>query len=198
LSSFHKCIDNIVQNAATDDTNITPKDNDILKKWRSAKVTSNHAKEVFASDVRNPHFDSIWNLKEKDDRIKFTRYLFTGCIFVDESKITCGNPTMFTEVGGRVKKSQELFFETIGLNSESFNNEMVGSFKSLYDLIIEVTIKKTVCFRYLVQSAQIKCHFMTKYVNPLDLEFGLIPFKILIPFLLIGQTFLITWRKMNL
>jgi len=54
-------------------------------------------------------------MKSERDRVMYCRYLFTGCIFVDEFNITCGNPTMFTEFDGQTKMPGESFFRAIDL-----------------------------------------------------------------------------------
>ena len=38
-----------------------------------------------------------FQMKSMEDQIKVCRYLFTGCIFVDENKIICGNKTMYAD-----------------------------------------------------------------------------------------------------
>ena len=87
----------------------------------------------FPKGLGNSHFDDIWRLKSIDDKIKFCRYFFTGCIFVDEKKIVCGNKTMFCDVFGTTKMEGELFFKAIDQRAVGFERDR--HCKTLFDTI---------------------------------------------------------------
>ena len=79
-------------------------------------------------------------MKNETDRVRFLRYLFTGCIFVDEDLVKSGNPTMFTQLNGFRKNIDfENFFESVRLQSNHFSNPQKNS---LFEEITSVTQSK--------------------------------------------------------
>ena len=62
-------------------------------------------------------------MKFENDRVKFLRYLFTGCIFLEEISACCGNPTMFSQLNGCKKIYQfEDFFKSLDLGTSYLIN----------------------------------------------------------------------------
>ena len=149
------------------------KDKELLNNWRKARVTAQNAKLEFSKALRNCKFDSIWQMKYERDRVLFCRYLFTGCIFVDEKDIVCGNPTMFTEFEGMSRMPIELFFEAIDLSSSGFRRVFsANSGLSLYDTIVLSTVQMASKFRVRVLGGAIDCHFQTKVIDSKDTDFA--------------------------
>ena len=142
----------------------------IVKKWQKVTVSKENAEMEFSKGLRNVHFDDIWRMKSIEDQIGFCRYLFTGCIFVDEKKIVCGNKTMFANLNGTTKIGEELFFKAIDLNAVGFKRNRHSD--SLYDTIVGLTSKTILGFRSLVKMGKIRCHLMTKLIDPDDMDFA--------------------------
>jgi len=107
---------------------------------------------------------------EVKDRVKFSRYLFTGCIFVDEAQTVCGNSTMFTVLDGQEKMTGELFFKAIGLKETEGQKDTFSD--NLFELIEYLTREKTEKFRSLIKAGKILCHLNRSFIDPKDLEFA--------------------------
>ena len=84
----------LVSEALEDEENsdFDVKDRLLLQTWKKKDFSVNEAKKVFSKGLRNALFDDLWQMKYERDRVRFCRYLFTGCIFVDENAVVCGNP----------------------------------------------------------------------------------------------------------
>ena len=148
------------------------KDKQLLRTWMKKKFSVNEAKKLFSKGLRNAMFDDVWQMKYESDRVRFCRYLFTGCIFVDENTVVCGNPTMFTDYEGATKIDGELFFkafDTKALRSYHFSNQNQNS---LYDTIVLATQDAAKKFRQRIATGQIECNFETRFVDPKDLKFA--------------------------
>ena len=145
------------------------KDVPILQKWQEVTITKEESVEEFSKDI--DEFNDIWHMKINIDRVKFFRYLFTGCIFVDEKMIVCGNKTMFADVCGTTKKPGELFFKAIDLSANGFKSGRKTD--SLYDNIIRVTHNIIFGFRSFVRMGKIVCILQRKVIDPIkELEFA--------------------------
>ena len=146
----------------------------LIRKWMKTTVTVKKAKEQFSKGLRDTHFDDIWRMKFEEDRVKFCRYLFTGCIFVDEKEIVCGNVTMFTTQDGVEKIPEELFFKAIDMQARGLTKmtKKMSSLTSLFALITSVTSQTISGFRSLVGIGQIECFLETKRVDPNDMLFA--------------------------
>ena len=83
-------------------------------------------------------------MKSIEDQIEFCRYLFTGCIFVDEKNIVCGNKTMFADVCGTTKMVCELVFKVIDLTFSGFDRDRHS--ESLFETIVGETSKTILRF----------------------------------------------------
>ena len=151
--------------------NLDKEDVILLKKWKTARITIRFAQEDFSKGLVNPHFDDVWQMKSEKDRVMFCRYLFTGCIFVEEGNIVCGNPTMFSKSNGQSKAAQELFFKAIDLLAVGFKRTITMS-DSLFETITMLTHKTTLGFRSFINMGKIVCHLETKFVDPKDLQFA--------------------------
>ena len=109
----------------------------IIKIWLNTKPSIKKAKNNFSAYLINGNFEGVWSLKFKVDRVKFLRYLFTGCIFVEENLIYCGNPTMFSQLNGYTKIPQfENFFKSFYLGSRYLRHPQKSS---LFEEICSVT-----------------------------------------------------------
>ena len=112
----------------------------IIEIWRKKKIPVKKAKDIFSANLQNSEFDGIWSLKYEVDRIKFLRYLFTGCLFMEEDSAECGNPTMYSKLNGYTKTVQfENFFKSVNLLSKHL---MKPRKKYLFDEICSVTLGK--------------------------------------------------------
>ena len=90
---------------------------------KNEKVSIKNAKADFSAHLENSNFDGIWSMKFEDDRVEFLRYLFTGCLFLEESCAYCGNPTMFSQLNGYKKIGQfENFFKSLDLRTSYLFN----------------------------------------------------------------------------
>lgn len=99
------------------------KDFQILNILKNDKISTKKAKADFSAHLENSNFDGIWSMKFEGDRVKFLRYLFTGCIFLEESLACCGNPTMFSQLNGYRKIYQfEDFFKSLDLRTSYLIN----------------------------------------------------------------------------
>ena len=110
-------------------------------------------------------------MKDELDRVAFCRYLFTRCIFVEETKVVCGNPTMFTTYEGATKLADELFFKAIDLQAIAHERD-VPDRPSLFETIICLTHETVSKFRDLVKGGKIICSFETQFIDPKDLTFA--------------------------
>lgn len=112
----------------------------IIDIWREKKISARKAKNYFSANLSNANFCGVWSMKNETDRVRFLRYLFTGCIFVDEDLVKSGNPTMFTQLNGFRKNIDfENFFESVRLQSNHFSNPQKNS---LFEEITSVTQSK--------------------------------------------------------
>ena len=130
-------------------------------------ITKNEAEQEYKAGLISSDFNDIWHLKTKVDRVKFCRYLFTGCIFVDEKKIVCGNKTMFADVCGTTKEPGELFFKAIDLTANGLHQSGHKA-DSLFDTITRVTHKTIQEFRSFVHTEKIVCILQQKVVDPIN------------------------------
>lgn len=90
----------------------------IIDIWTEKKISARKAKNYFSANLSNANFCGVWSMKNETDRVRFLRYLFTGCIFVDEDLVKSGNPTMFTQLNGLRKNiAFENFFKSVNLKS---------------------------------------------------------------------------------
>eukprot|EP00111_Clytia_hemisphaerica_P007374 TCONS_00021447-protein len=150
-------------------------DADIIQKWLRYKISLDDAKSKFSREIksvdRDAPFEAIWSMKLEEDRVKFLRYLYTGIIFVDESKISTGNPTMFYESPNNKRVTEESFFQSINLLASQFE---VGrsNHKTMHELIISCTLDVMTGFRALIKSGNIQCYLETKFIDPIDLSFA--------------------------
>ena len=75
--------------------------NSLLSKFapvweKKRELTVEEAQKAFTDQIQGVHSEALLNLNVRADRVAFARYLFTGCIFVDEGcDPVCGNVTMF-------------------------------------------------------------------------------------------------------
>lgn len=120
--------------------NISDVEFQIIEIWRRKKIPAETAKDIFSANLQNSEFDGIWSLKYEVDRTKFLRYLFTGCLFMEEDSAECGNPTMYSQLNGYSKTTQfENFFKSVNLLSSHL---MKPKKKNLFDEICSVTFGK--------------------------------------------------------
>ena len=140
----------------------------LIRQWMKTSVSVKKAKQEFSKGLRDIHFDDIWQMKFEVDRVKFCRYLFTGCIFVDEKDAVCGNVTMFSKYEGVQKIPEKLFFKAIDLNARGLSKQK-GNLTSLFELITSVTLQTVTGFRSLVCIGQIECFLEAKCVDPRDM-----------------------------
>lgn len=123
---------------------ISANDLQIIEIWRRTKISVIKAKNTFSVSLESPEFDGIWSLKHEVDRVKFLRYLFTGCIFLEENSAECGNPTMFAKINGYIKTTQfECYFKSVNLWSLHLSKPRKNS---LYEEICSATFGKLVLF----------------------------------------------------
>ena len=128
--------------------NISAAELQVIEIWRRKKISIMKAKKNFSVSLENPEFDGIWSLKHEVDRVKFLRYLFTGCIFVEQNSAEGGNPTMFAKINGYIKIPQfESFFKSVNLWSIHLSKPRKNS---LYEEICSVTFGKLVLFSNLL------------------------------------------------
>ena len=167
------CFKKIVHAALNNPTkfNLEKEDETLLRKWEIVDITKTRAKKMFSEGLRNSSFDAVWNMKFEEDRIAFCRYLFTGCIFVEENKIVCGNPTMFTKHDGSSKMKEEAFFKAIKLSDITCGRD-ISILSSLYATILQATCEAASKFRDLVHCDRIQCSFESKFIDPKDMEFA--------------------------
>lgn len=90
----------------------------IIDIWGEKNISAKKAKNYFSANLTNSNFCGVWSMNSETDRVRFLRYLFTGCIFVDEDLVKSGNPTMFTQLNGLRKNiAFENFFKSVNLKS---------------------------------------------------------------------------------
>ena len=169
-----KAFDMLLKDALADPKKFqldTENDLEILEKWQKVAIPMQKAKMEFSKSLENSDFDDVWRLRFETDRVQFCRYLFNGCIFVDDEKIVCGNKTMFSDVCGREKMPRELFFKAIDLTAVGFERDR--HVKSLFDTIVAITSKTILGFRFFVGMEKIVCYLQTKLIDPTDdMEFA--------------------------
>ena len=167
-SVFNMLVSEALEDEENSDFDV--KDRQLLKAWKKKDFSVKEAKKVFSEGLRNVMFDDLWQMKFECDRVRFCRYLFTGCIFVDENAVVCGNPTMFTDYEGCTKIGEELFFKAFDLNALNFDH--LSDNALLYDTIVSATEDATRKFRQRISSGQIECIFETRIVDPENLNFA--------------------------
>ena len=142
---FSSCIDkeaihalhDVLNKMKIDEVSFSREELQIINTWMHTKPSIKKAKREFSPCLESPNFEGIWSMKFKIDRIKFLRYLFNGCIFVEENSAHCGNPTMFSQLNGYTKTIQfENFFQSFNLGSKYFK---CSQRNSLFDEICSIT-----------------------------------------------------------
>ena len=138
----------------------------LLRHWKKYKIGVKAAQMKWSAmylsqNMDNP-FDPCANLRNESDRVDFARYLFTGVIFADETKIKHGNKTMFVipENLGVSKREDENFFHTFNFNHSDF--EYDGTLKKSMDTFM---MKKTEEIVQLVGDGKIRMDFMKAKVG---------------------------------
>lgn len=120
-----------------DEVSFSREELQIINTWRYTKPSIKKARREFSAFLESANFEGVWSMKFKIDRIKFLRYLFNGCIFVEESSVHCGNPTMFSQLNGHTKIIQfENFFRSFNLESKYLKHPQRNS---LFDEICSIT-----------------------------------------------------------
>ena len=120
-----------------DEVSFSREELQIINTWMYTKPSIKKAKLEFSACLESANFEGVWSMKLEIDRIKFLRYLFNGCIFVEESSAHCGNPTMFSELNGYIKIIQfENFFRSFNLGSKYLIHPQRNS---LFDEICSIT-----------------------------------------------------------
>jgi len=145
--------------------------NPLLKKY--AKVWLEKITKVSVEDAQDnfcfepEYLFPLLNLKKENDRVKFTRYLNTGCVFVNEDKVVCGNPTMYPlEMDDYWYHPSGSIFAFINLSKVERNAY------SLIDNILRHIKYKFTSFRTLVQNGKIECSLEVKFVEANDETFA--------------------------
>ena len=160
----------------------------LLKKWENASISVSDAKQKFAVEIVDTDLQNILGMALKEDQLKFCRYFFTGIIFVDESRVVCGNPTMFTSYQGCTKTPNEIFLRALNPNRlellDRFINIGDGA-NCLYDYIQLSTYVK---ISFFIRQPNIVCHFHTKSVNLKD-------FKLAAEFRKLKNVVVINWSN---
>ena len=143
----------------------------LIRKWMNTSVSIKKAKVEFSKGLEDTHFDDVWRMKFEEDRVKFCRYLFTGCIFVKENELVCGNVTMFTKHKDVQKIPAEIFFKAIDMHARGLSKQTkkMSNLTSLFELMTSVTLQTITGFRSLVGIGQIECFLETKRVDPNDM-----------------------------
>ena len=169
--AFKRVLSDALEN--NENYGLVQEDLPLLRKWQRADISIDIAKTMFSQDLQTSMFDPAWRMKSERDRVMFCRYLFTGCIFVDEFNTTCGNPTMFTEFDGQTRMPNESFFRGVDLKVfKSCSPFISWRTDSLLEMMTSMTTNKTMIFRYLVNMEEIICNFETKFVEPEDMSFA--------------------------
>jgi len=168
--AFKKVLHDAFEN--NENYGLVEEDLPLLRKWQKADISIISAKAEFSSNLPDSIFHPGWKMKSERDRVMYCRYLFTGCIFVDEFNITCGNPTMFTEFDGQTKMPGESFFRAIDLKVLKYPDLVSWRTDSFIETITSMTSNKTRNFRYLVNKGKIVCNFETKFIDPEDVSFA--------------------------
>jgi len=149
--------------------------NPLLKKYakiwlkRLPHMSTEDAKFDFHMDCDvEDFFHPLLNLKREGDRLKFMRYLMTGCLFVEEVKAVCGNPTILPceTTDDKWLQDPEPAFAFINLSSIDLNTE------SLIGSILNYIKYKLMSFRILVQNEKVQCFLEVKFVKPDDTAFA--------------------------
>ena len=134
------------------------------------KLTATEAKNKFSLGLSSDFFRPILALNKNTDRVKYCRYLMTGCLFLEkEGDAVCGNPTMFPsqDSGMSWERSFESFFSSLDTHGVDFMH-----CPSLIDDSLRHVRSKIVKFRNKVESGVIKCHLQVKKVEVGDDDFA--------------------------
>jgi len=153
-------------------------DNVLLKKyarvWSKKRTTVGEAENVFGAGRRPKHFVTLRNFKVAEDCVKYARYLYTGCLFMDDQgkEAVCGNATMFPASFEDWERMPGLddFFNCIGMDQVA--RQAGPQHASLIDLILEVTKDKLAYFRSLVHKGKVICHLSVKEIKQEDVQFA--------------------------
>ena len=135
------------------------------------ELTASEAKNKFSLGLSSDFFRPILALNKNIDRVKYCRYLMTGCLFLEkEDDTVCGNPTIFPSSQDSVM-SWERNFESFFSSLDTHGVDFMHCHSLINDSLLHVR-SKIVKFRNKVQSGVIKCHLQVKKVEVGDEDFA--------------------------
>jgi len=167
----------------------SPSNNSLLKKhakiWSKKAISVKDAEKAFAANRTPYNFSPLLNLKSADDCVRYARYYFTGCLFMDvqpkwdgRTSAVSGNVTMFKNASdywqraGDMENCFEDFFQSVGLSTAPMISRLTKEDKSLIKFVQDVTKVKLQTFRHLIQSGAVRCHLNVKEVQTKDDRFA--------------------------
>ena len=147
---------------------------ELIQLWSESTFPKKYALSNWMTQFNKNVFNflPLNNLKNKEDRIQYARYLLTGILFVDEANITSGNVSMFLmPEDGKIyqRGMQENLFHTIDIHSRCFNSESSKSM-SFIEFTKTLIKKKLQIFRKMIQGDKIEICFNQENISVEDVK----------------------------
>ena len=148
-----------------------------IKHWLVSNISKKVAIQTWVSKKTSSEFIPLSNLKMKEDRIQFARYLLTGIIFVDESEISSGNISSFSmpSDGKKYERLNENLFFAIDIwkiNLVLPESSSCNTSNNFMDFIRTFITEKLITFRDFVQKRQIEISIQQKVIFTDDFSFA--------------------------
>ena len=131
-------------------------------------ISINQARENWFNLHQDADMEPLPNLLNKNDRIQYIRYLFTGEIFSSTQTNEIGNKTMF-QLQETLKNYEKLYenifnyYTTLNQNELSFKytKSLMHTFEVTFNSKIEI-LKKYIANKYII------CYFYLKKISHMD------------------------------
>lgn len=151
----------------------------IIKHWINSSCTRDEALQKWHEASKDEYASKpLGNLIKKEDRIQYARYWLKGIIFVDKSRMTSGNISMFkmplTNDGKMYDIYQENIFHSIDFYSTTANvlSQNPCNLVSLIYFVEKLFIFKLNKLTNLVQQGQIEVFIEQKDISADDDAFA--------------------------
>ena len=146
--------------------------------WKAKKgMTAKQAQHAFQEKIRSVDFVTLSNLRKKQDRVAYARFLFTGYVSwegleaLDDLEAVCANVTMFPGHDEDWCKAKfENFYATIDMTKLS---PMIrASDSSIISFLLGATMERFNRLRNWVQEEKVVCELQLKSVKLDDAKFA--------------------------
>ena len=133
-----------------------------IVKWITSSPTPKEVQDKFAEEVYDTEYFILSCLKQKQDRLDYIDYIFSGAMFVDKTdERNVGNPTFMIPESNlqQVIKPRDSIFYHVDLKS------FVNYETSLFATLEKYLLQKLVILRGLIQSKKLRLEFKYSFIG---------------------------------